>query len=280
MPIVDQLASLLIRSLLVFVLAALGLLAVRLLDRRARRLVRLAAEVRPERDRQLTTLVQIFRWAATVLILTLALLMLLSIFGVPITPLLTGAGIVGLAISLGAQTLIRDLIGGFLILAENQYAVGDVIEVAGVSGVVERLTLRVTHVRDVGGRLHIVPNGEVRLVSNATKGWARALVDVGVAYEEDLERVRRVLQDVAARFAQDEQFGSQLLETPQILVPFALGDWAVTVRLMVKTQPGQQWEIARQLQKHILDAFEREGIEMPYPQQVTWLRCHESPKTA
>ena len=128
------------------------------------------------------TFVQILRWGADVLIVGSAPLMLLSTFGVDITPLLASVGVAGLAVSLGTQSLIKDLIGGFLILMENQYAVGDSIQVGNVSGNVERITLRATYVRDINGYLHIVPNGEVHIVANQTKGWSRALVDVGVAW--------------------------------------------------------------------------------------------------
>lgn len=143
--------------------------------------------------------------------------------------------------------MIKDFVGGFLILVENQYAVGDSIEVGNVSGEVERLTLRATYLRDINGRLHVVPNGEVRVVSNLTKGWSRALVDVGVAYEEDTDRVLCVLKETADAFVQDPAFAPQVLEPSTVLGPLTLGDWAVTLRVTVKTQPGQQWLIGREL---------------------------------
>jgi small conductance mechanosensitive channel len=195
---------------------------------------------------------------------------------VDITPLLASVGVVGLALSLGAQTLIKDFIAGMLILIENQYAVGDLIAVGAVSGVVERLTLRTTHVRDVHGKLHIVPNGEVRVVSNGSRDWARALVDIGVAYEEDLERVLAVLEQVAEAFAQDPAVASQLLERPQVLGPLSLGDWAITVRVMVKTPAGQQWGVAQALRKRILAACDREKIVLPYPRQEVLLSKAEN----
>ncbi len=135
-----------------------------------------------------------------------------------------------------------------------------------------RITLRATYVRDINGHLHIVPNGEVRIVSNQTKEWSRALVDVGVAYEEDLDRALHVLEGVAAAFAQDPAFEPQLLEPPQVVGPVSLGDWAITVRVMVKTQPGKQWGVARELQKRILATCEREDITLPYPRQEVWGR--------
>jgi len=268
----DKLESPLISGVLILVLAALGLVVVHFLARRVLRVVRSMEVLHEGRRQQLVTLVQILRWGADVLVVAVALLMLLGTLGVPITPLLTGAGVAGLALSLGAQMLIQDLIGGFLILLENQYAVGDVIQVGNVSGTVERLTLRATYVRDADGRLHIVPNGEMRVVSNLTKDWSRALVDVGVAYEEDLDHVLHVLERLSEAFAQDPALGPQLLEPPQVLGPISLGDWAMTVRVMVKTQPGKQWEIARELQKRILATCEREGITLPYPRQEVFVR--------
>ncbi|HIQ01091.1 MAG TPA: mechanosensitive ion channel family protein [Anaerolineales bacterium] len=268
----EEFASPLITSLLIVALAVLGLVLAQLLNKYAQRAIRSAEQLHPERQQQLLTLVQALRWAVNILIMGLALMMLLSRFGVDVTPLLTSVGIVGLAVGLGAQTLIKDLIGGLLILIENQYAVGDSIQVGEISGRVERLTLRATYLRDVQGRLHIIPNGEVRIVSNMTKEWSRALVEVGVAYEEDLDRVLDVLGRVAETFAQESEVAPLLLEPPQVVGPVSLGDWAVTVRVMVKTQPGQHWEVARALQRRILAACEREGITLPYPRQEVWVR--------
>jgi len=269
---VNGLATPLLSSALIVVLAALGLVGTRFLAKRLLRAIRTAEGVPAERRQQLVTLVQTLRWIAGILVAVFAVLMVLSAFGVDIVPLLAGAGVAGLAVSLGAQTLIKDVINGFLILVENQYVVGDVIQLGDVSGTVERLTLRATYVRDLNGRLHIVPNGEVRIVSNLTKEWSRALVEVGVAYEENVDRVLRVFQGIAEAFAQDPAFEPQLLDTPQVMGPVSLGDWAMTVRVMVKTEPGKQWEIARELQKRILATCEQEGIVLPYPRQEVTVR--------
>jgi small conductance mechanosensitive channel len=249
----------------------LGLIVAHFLAKRILRAIRSAENIHEERRQQLVTLLQIFRWVADVLIVVAALLMLLSNF-VDVTPLLAGVGVMGLAMSLGAQTLVKDIISGFLILVENQYAVGDVIKLGDVSGTVERLTLRATYVRDLNGRLHVVPNGEVRIVSNATKDWSRALVEVGVAYEENLDRVLRVFEGIAAAFAQDPAFKPHLLEAPQVMGPISLGDWAVTIRVMVKTRPGKQWEVARELRRRVLATCEQEGIVLPYPRQEVLIR--------
>jgi small-conductance mechanosensitive channel len=223
------------------------------------------------RKKQIQTIVQVAGWMVNVALIGIAVMMLLSRF-VDITPLLTSLGVVGLALSLGAQTLIKDLIGGLMVLIENQYAVGDVIQVGDVSGVVERLTLRATYVRDVGGKLYLVPNGDIRVVGNVTRDWSRALVDIGVAYEENLERVTAVLDRVARQFAGDPAFASQLLEPPTVIAPLSLGDWAVTVRVMIKTLPGKQWGTATELRRRILAACERENITLPYPRQEVLVR--------
>jgi small-conductance mechanosensitive channel len=256
---------------LIVVLTVLGLAVIQFLSKRILSIISSMEWVREVRRQQLVTLLQILRWGVDLLIVGSALLMLLGTFGVDVTPLLASVGVAGLAVSLGAQSLIKDLIGGFLVLAENQYAVGHVIEVGKVSGVVERLTLRATYLRDINGRLHVVPNGEVRIVSNLTREWSRAVVDVGVAYEEDLDRALRVLHETAQTFAQDPTFEPQILEPPTVLGPLDLGDWAVQVRVMVKTLPGKQWEITRELKKRILTACERESIALPYPRQEVWL---------
>jgi len=271
----DNWSFLLASSMLIVALTASGLVILQFLGKRVDRIIQSAEHLREARRQQLITLVQLLQWGGNLLIVGSAVLMLLSTFGVDVTPLLASVGVAGLAISLGAQTLIKDLIGGFLILMENQYAVGDCIEIGNVSGQVERLTLRATCLRDVNGRLHVVPNGEARIVSNLTKEWSRALVDVGVAYEEDLDRVLSVLRETAESFAQDLAFGSQILEPPQVLGPLTLGDWAITIRVMVKTRPGKQWEITRELKKQILAACEHKGIALPYPRQEVWVRGPE-----
>lgn len=267
-----RLSALLVSGGLIVVLAVLGLAVAQLLIKRALNAVQSMKHLHEARRQQLATLIYILQWGTRLFIVGVAGLMLLSHFGIDITPLLASAGVAGLAISLGAQTLIKDLIGGFLVLSENQYAVGDFIQVGNVTGQVEQLTLRTTHVRDVSGNLHLIPNGEVRVVANQTKGWSRALVDVGVAYEEDLERVFRILEELAASFIQDPTFGPQLLEPPQVLGPMSLGDWAITLRMMVKTLPGKQWAINRELQRRINDVFLRKNITSPYPRQEVWVR--------
>ncbi len=269
---VDKLTSMVLSSALIVALSVAGLVLVYVAGKLVLSKVRALDGIGTDRRQQFETLVQISRWVLDIAILATALLMLLSTFGLDIAPLIAGVGVVGLALSFGAQSLIKDLIGGLLIVVENQYSVGDTIEVGDVSGVVETVTLRATLVRTADGSLVVVPNGEVRVVANASKGWSRAVVDVGVTYEEDLARALRVLEDAAAGFAQDPRFEPLLLEAPAVLGPLSLGDWSITVRVMIKTLPGKPWEIARELRKQILAACEREGIDLPYPRQEVWVR--------
>jgi small conductance mechanosensitive channel len=206
------------------------------------------------------------RWAAQTIVVVIALLTILGNF-MDVAPLLASVGVVGLALGLGAQTLVKDFIGGAFILIENQYSVGDVVKLGDISGSVEKITLRTTHVRSINGNLNIVPNGEVRVVSNVTREWSRAMVDLGVAYEEDRERVRAVLQGAVDELVEHPEYGPQLLERPKVLYPLSLGDWAVGARVMVKTPAGKQWGVAMELRKRLLAACERENVVLPYPRQ-------------
>ena len=251
-----------------------GLIASRWLRVLSARLERLIAGVVPTEDeaQRASTLTRVTRSTALVTIVITAGLMIMRELGLDIAPLIAGASVVGVAVGLGAQTLIRDVIGGFFILLEDQFAVGDSIQVGNIAGGVEKMTLRATFLRDLEGTLHVVPNGEMRIVSNRTKGWSRAVVNLGVAYEEDIGRVMAALGKIGHDFYQDEEFAPLLLEEPTVSGVEALGDWAVTVRIMVKTEPGKQWNVARELRRRVKESFEREGIEMPYPRQEVLMR--------
>jgi small conductance mechanosensitive channel len=262
-------------SKIVLILVGCGLLirAVRIL---ADRLVKFVQEDDPsttnEREQRAVTLARIFKGVSRIVIVLVAGLMVLKILGIDTTPLIAGAGVAGLAISFGAQNLIRDFISGFFILLENQYRLGDVIRAAGVSGQVEDMNLRTTVLRDQEGVAHFIPNGEIKVVSNMAKEWSRAVVNVGVAYKEDLDRVLAVLNNVGQELSQDPIFGSGILEPPQVLGVENFGDSQVTLRIVTKTRPLKQWETARELRKRIKAAFDREAIEMPYPHRVVYSR--------
>jgi small-conductance mechanosensitive channel len=225
-----------------------------------------------EREQRARTLTRVLKSAGLVLIALVAGTMILKELSLDIGPLIAGAGIVGLAVGFGAQTLVRDVISGFFILLENQFNVGDTIQVGSLAGSVEKMTLRATFLRDLKGTIHIIPNGEIRILSNLTRDWAQAMIDVGVAYEEEIDRALAILGRIGRELWGDDRYRPLLLEEPRVTGVEALGDSSVVVRIMAKTRPGKQWEVARTLRKWIKETFEQEGIEMPYPQYEVRLR--------
>ena len=267
----EEVANLVASGVLIVILTLLGLIAVHFVSRRILAWSQSLKRIREARRQQFVTLIAVIQWILVILLVVSAILMLLGTFGIDITPLLASVGVAGLAISLGAQSLIKDLIGGVLIIVENQFAVGDSITVGAVSGEVERITLRITQIRALNGDLHTVPNGDLRVLANQTRGWSRAVVEVAVAYEEDLAHALDVLRASAEAFAQDPAFGASLLEPPVILGPVSLSASAIVLRVMVKTEPGKQWEIGRELRRCVLAACEREGVTLPYPRQELWV---------
>lgn len=227
-------------------------------------------------DKRTATVFRVIRSTGIVLIVATAVMMILTELGVSITPLLASVGIVSLALGLGAQTLVQDVISGLFILLENQYTVGDVIEVNGVIGEVERMSLRVTAVRDLYGTIHIVPNGEIRTVSNRTRNWSRAIVDVAITYEEDVDTAVAALNGIIQELDENSDLKDDLLETAQVTGVEGLEEWSVRLRIMVKTFPNRQWDVQRFLRRRIRDEFEQQGIALAFPRQTIQLVQPES----
>jgi moderate conductance mechanosensitive channel len=198
----------------------------------------------------------------------LAGLMALGTLGVNLGPLIAGAGIVGVAVGFGSQNLVRDFISGIFMLMEDQYGVGDVVDAGPATGTVEGVGLRTTRLRDVSGTLWHIPNGEIRRVGNRSQGWARALVDVEVAYSTDLDNATRTIERVAHELSVDEQWASKLLEQPEVWGVEELGPDGIRVRLVAKTRPLEQWKVARELRARLKVAFDQAGIEVA-AQKVT-----------
>ncbi len=221
-----------------------------------------------ERQKRARTLASVLRSLGLVAILVAASLMVLAELGVDIAPLLAGAGILGLALGLGAQSLVRDLMGGFFILVEEQFHAGDVVAIGAITGTVERMTLRATYLRDLDGSLHLIPNGEVRIVSNLTRGWSRALVDVTVPSQSDTGQLIALLEDVCRLAGADASLSALLPEPPTVLGVEALDAATVRLRLMAKTPPGKQWEVGRMLRLRIKERLDAEGISGNMPKQV------------
>jgi len=221
---------------------------------------------RAEHVKRAQTLSSVVSQAAAIFIVIIALFMLLSEVGLDITPLLAGAGVAGIAIGFAAQSFIKDLIGGFLIIFENQFDVGDVIKVADVIGGVEEINLRRTLLRDLDGILHIVPNGEIRVASNYTMMWSRAHLDISVAYKEDLDRVMSIIRRVWEETAEDPQWGPQLISrTPFILRVNEFGDSGIEIKVVGDTKPMMQWNVMGELRRRIKRVFDEQGIEIPWP---------------
>ncbi len=245
---------------------------VRLVNVFARRLENRAVDgMGPSRlisHERLQTLSSVSRKTISVVIWIIAGLYLMHELGTPISTLLASAGVLGLAFAFGAQALIRDFFHGFFILLENQYTIGDWIEVGGIGGTVERLTLRVTVLRDMDGTLHFIPNGAVASVSNMTHGWSQVKMEIGVGYSEDIERVNKVILDTATELCKRPEWKNQVLSDPTVPGVQSFGDSSINIRLVVKTQPGAQWRLARALRKRIKERFDEEGIEIPFPQRV------------
>ncbi len=198
--------------------------------------------------------------------------MILSQVGVDIAPIIASAGILGVALGFGAQSLVKDFLSGVFMIFEDQFGVGDVVDVGEAVGTIEAVSLRVTRLRDLDGTVWYVPNGEILRVGNKSQNWSRAVVDIGVGYDEDLARAKRVLAEVAHDMWEDEDFRSVIIEEPEVTGVEALTPDAITLRVLVKTAPLEQWGVARELRQRIKARFDHEGIEIPFPQRVVWHR--------
>lgn len=229
-------------------------------------------------EKRVETLTHLLESLAKITILIIAFMMILGTFEINLAPLLASAGIAGLAIGFGAQNLIRDLISGFFIIFENQFNVGDIIQIGDAGGKVEKMSIRATYLRDLEGNLHIVPNGEIKRVTNISKSFSRALVDIEVAYKEDLDKVIDVLKDECKKIAQDKIVKNILKGAPQVLGVESLGSSGITIRILTDTEPGKQWEVAREMRKRIKKRLDEEGIEIPFPQLTLWLGDDEIKK--
>lgn len=214
------------------------------------------------------TIIQIVSGVLNVVVWPMAFMAILSQIGIDIAPLIAGAGVVGVALGFGAQTLVKDLIAGLFIIVENQYRVGDVVEIVDTAGVVEGITLRVTILRDLDGVVHHVPNGSIEVTSNMSKDFSGINLNVGVAYDSDLNKVIKIINNVGEGMAQDQDWQEKIIEAPSFLRVDQLGDSSIMVKVTGKVHPLTQWEVTGEMRKRIKEAFDKEGIEIPFPQRV------------
>jgi small conductance mechanosensitive channel len=253
-------------KLLVIVLLAFVL--IRLVKIVINRLLAFSRHESGARAQQLRTAAGVIGSVGTFVIVFLALMQILPVLGVNMGPLLASAGVAGLAIGFGAQTLVHDVINGFFILLENQYAVGDVVRVAGVKGTVEAMTMRNTTLRDDDGTLHIVPNSEIKIVSNLTRDWAQVALHVSVAYNEDSDKVVKLLNDVAQEVRNDPGFSDDIVADPQVPGIERVASGEVDYLMLVKTRPGRQYAVTRDLRRRIKECFQKNNIQAGNPARV------------
>jgi moderate conductance mechanosensitive channel len=276
-------AWLILHGLRIIIILAIAFILNRTANRFIEKIVRkvvvsnrfLSAEAERKRE---DTLIRIFSWTSGIVIVMLSSLMILQEIGVPIGPILAGAGIVGLAVGFGGQYLIRDIISGFFIILENQYRIGDVVNFDGTDGLVEDISLRMTTLRNQDGTVHHVPHGEIKRVSNLSKDFARINLNISVSYSEDLAKVINVVNAVGNELAQDPQFKGQVRVAPQFLRVEDFADSGVIIKILGETEPLMQWALTGELRKRIKIAFDKEGIEIPFPQRVVHAAVPPQPK--
>jgi len=216
-------------------------------------------------DARAAAITSVLRGIVSVLVWFVAFVAILEVLAINLGPLIAGAGIAGVALGFGAQNLVRDFLSGMFIIVEDQYGVGDVVDLGEAVGVVEKITLRVTRMRDVNGVVWHVPNGQILRVGNKSQDWARAVLDVDVAYDTDLEQARAVMLDAAVGLSADPAWQTRILETPEVWGVEAFGMFGVTMRAVVKTGGGHQADVLRELRRRIKAAFDEAGIEIPSP---------------
>jgi len=233
-----------------------------------------AAERRQQRAGAMGSLLKSIVTAALTVVIGL---MAIGELGYNIAPLIASAGIIGVALGFGAQSLVKDFLLGIFMILEDQYGVGDVIDLGEATGTVEAVGLRVTRLRDVNGTVWYVRNGEVLRVGNMSQNWARSVLDIQVGYSENLDRVREVLREIAHDMWEDEAFKGDVIEEPEVWGVERLDPEAVIVRVVLKTKPLAQWEVAREMRERIKERFDALGIEIPLPQRVVWHRDEPRP---
>ena len=230
------------------------------------------APVAARREQRAKTMGSLLKSIVTGVIFAMVVIMALSELGLDVAPLIASAGIVGVALGFGAQSLGKDFLSGIFMIMEDQYGVGDVIDAGEASGTVEAVGLRVTRVRDINGTVWYVRNGEILRIGNMSQNWAQTVLDIQVAYSEDLHRVRELLADVAHDMWEDDDYKGKIIEEPSVWGIQSLDPDGVTVRVVLKTAPLEQWGVAREMRERIKARFDYEGIEIPFPQRVVWHR--------
>ncbi|MDH5563812.1 MAG: mechanosensitive ion channel family protein [Nitrospirota bacterium] len=265
-------------SLRILLILTVGYVAVRALRFGLRKLEHILLTWREREDKEhianekrVKTLTGMLRTICLTLVWVIGIVMSLDQIGLDITPILAGAGIVGLAVGFGAQNLVRDVINGFFMILENQIRIGDVAVVNGTGGLVEAITFRTITLRDLSGTVHIFPNGMVTTLANMTKEWSAYVMEIGVAYKEDTDRVVTIMREVGEDLQQDANVGKKMLEPIDIMGVDAFGESEVVIKARIKTLPIEQWGVGREYRRRLKKAFDRENIEIPFPHRTLYM---------
>ena len=260
-------------GLRIVLIAVITLVIIKLVKMLSERLAALFAkqQVDVEATKRAHTLASVIRHMATVAILAVAFITVLGQLGVEIGPVLAAAGIVGLAVGFGAQNLVKDVINGFFILLEDQIRVGDVVQAAGQSGLVEKVNLKMTVLRDFCGNVHFIPNGSIDMVTNMTKDYSRYVFKIGVAYREDVDEVMQVIREVDEDLRGDPDFGQDILEPMEVFGLDEFADSALIIKARVKTKPIRQWRVAREFNRRLKRKFDEKNIEIPFPHVTLYM---------
>jgi small-conductance mechanosensitive channel len=259
-----------LRIFLIAIVTLIVLKAVRVLTDRLSSLFQ-KEKIDPESKKRADTLTSVIRHLVNVVILIVVFMTVLGQLGIEIGPVLAAAGIVGLAVGFGAQNLVKDVINGFFILLEDQIRVGDVVQIAGRGGVVERVNLKMTVLRDLAGNAHYIPNGSIDLVTNMTKDYSRYVFDIGVAYREDVDEVIQVIREVDEELRNDPNFGPDILEPMDIMGLDQFADSAMVIKARTKTKPIRQWRVAREFNRRLKRKFDQRDIEIPFPHVTLYM---------
>jgi len=258
-----------IRILIIILITMFILRLIRTLSRKLAGLVE-NKELDIEASKRAETLGLVIRHTLNVLLVAVASITVMGELGIEIGPVLAAAGIVGLAVGFGAQSLIKDIINGFFILAQDQIRVGDVVQVAGKSGAVEKVSLKMTVLRDVSGNVHFIPNGVIDTVTNMTKDYSRYLFEIGITYSQDVDRALEVMKEVDASLREDPEFGREIIEPLEIQGLDRFADSSVIIRARTMTRPGKQWWVAREFNRRLKVRFDENGIEFPFPTRTVF----------
>ena len=264
-----------LRLLLIGVVAYIGIRAVRFGLHKLESILLTVGEKddknRVAAEKRVKTLIGLLLTICLTLVWVIAVVMGLDQIGLDITPIIASAGIVGLAVGFGAQNLVRDVINGFFMILENQVRIGDVAVVNGTGGLVEAISFRTITLRDLSGTVHIFPNGTVTTMANMTKGWSAYVMEIGVAYKEDTDKVVAVMKQVADKLQQDPVIGIKMIEPIEIMGVDAFGDSAVVIKARMKTLPIEQWSVGREYRRRLKKAFDQENIEIPFPHRTLYM---------